>query len=103
MAVTKLSTAIVSCVTALMLVQIIPDDLLSLKRHEVILKRKAEELDTEKCLIIREEESARHVRMLTRDIRSTLDKRTILETTLTELGRILDLAELHYGCHHAEL
>ncbi|KAK1354263.1 Ethylene receptor [Heracleum sosnowskyi] len=92
MAVTKLSTAIVSCVTALMLVEIIPD-FLSLKRHEVILKRKAEELDTEKCLIIREEESARNVRMLTRDIRSTLDKRTILETTLTELGRILDLAE----------
>ncbi|KAL8094521.1 hypothetical protein AgCh_036159 [Apium graveolens] len=92
MAVTKLSAAIVSCVTALMLVQIIPD-LLSLKRHEVILKHKAEELDSEKCLIIREEEFAQHVRMLTRDIRGTLDKRTILETTLTELGRILDLAE----------
>lgn len=92
MAVTKLSTAIVSCVTALMLLQIIPD-LQSLKRHELILKHKAEELDTEKCLIIREEEFAQYVGMLTRDIRSTLDKHTILETTLTELGRILDLAE----------
>ena len=92
MAVTKFSTAVVSSVTAIMLVHIIPD-LLSLKRHEVILKRKAEELDKEKCLIIRDKESARHVRMLTRKIRSTLDKNTILETTLTELGRILDFAE----------
>ena len=92
MAVTKFSTAVVSSVTAIMLVHIIPD-LLSLKRHEVILKRKAEELDKEKCLIIRDKESARHVRMLTRRIRSTLDKHTILETALTELGRILDLAE----------
>ncbi|KAL1825826.1 hypothetical protein ACET3Z_012604 [Daucus carota] len=93
MAVTKLSTAILSSVTALVLIHIIPD-LLSLKRHEMIFKHKGEGLDTEKCLIIREEEYARHVGMLTRKIRSTLDKNTILETTLTELGWILDLA----GC-----
>lgn len=92
MTVAKLSTAIVSCVTALTLVHIIPD-LLSVKKRESFLRRRAEDLDKEMGLIIKQEETGRHVRMLTHEIRSTLDRHTILKTTLIELGRTLDLEE----------
>lgn len=92
MTIAKISTAAVSCVTALMLVHIIPD-LLSSKNRELFLKNKAEELDREMGLIIKQEQTSRHVRMLTHEIRSTLDRHTILRTTLVELGRTLDLEE----------
>ncbi|GER24712.1 ethylene receptor [Striga asiatica] len=92
MTVAKISTAAVSCVTALMLVHIIPD-LLSVKTRESFLRNKAEELDREMGLIMKQEETSRHVRMLTHEIRSTLDRHTILRTTLVELGRALDLEE----------
>uniref|UniRef100_M1D4P9 histidine kinase n=1 Tax=Solanum tuberosum TaxID=4113 RepID=M1D4P9_SOLTU len=92
MTISKMLTAAVSCITALMLVHIIPD-LLSVKTRELFLKTRAEELDKEMGLIIRQEETGRHVRMLTHEIRSTLDRHTILKTTLVELGRTLDLAE----------
>ncbi|XP_073113469.1 probable ethylene response sensor 1 [Elaeis guineensis] len=71
--VAKISTAAVSCATALMLVRIIPD-LLSVKTRELFLKSKAEELDREMGLIRTQEETGRHVRMLTHEIRSTLDR-----------------------------
>ncbi|KAF3436489.1 hypothetical protein FNV43_RR23581 [Rhamnella rubrinervis] len=92
MTVAKLSCAIVSCATALMLVHIIPD-LLSVKTRELFLKNKAEELDREMGIILTQEETGRHVRMLTHEIRSTLDRHTILKTTLVELGRTLGLEE----------
>nr|ABD66593.1 ethylene receptor [Lilium formosanum x Lilium longiflorum] len=92
MTLAKVSTAVVSCATALMLVHIIPD-LLSVKTRELFLKNKAEELDREMGIIRTQEETGRHVRMLTHEIRSTLDRHTILKTTLVELGRTLDLAE----------
>ncbi|GFZ04569.1 ethylene response sensor 1 [Actinidia rufa] len=92
MTIAKIATAVVSCATALMLVHIIPD-LLSVKRRELLLKNKAEELDREMGLIMSQEETGRHVRMLTHEIRSTLDRHTILKTTLVELGRTLDLEE----------
>ncbi|KAJ0955276.1 putative histidine kinase [Helianthus annuus] len=92
MTVAKLSTAFVSCITALMLVHIIPD-LLSVKKRELFLRKRAEDLDKEMGLIIKQEEAGRHVRMLTHEIRSTLDRDTILKTTMIELGRILDLEE----------
>ncbi|KAK2968729.1 hypothetical protein RJ640_005916 [Escallonia rubra] len=88
----KVLTALVSCVTALMLVHIIPD-LLSVKTRELFLKNKAAELDREMGLIRTQEETGRHVRMLTHEIRSTLDRHTILKTTLVELGRTLALEE----------
>ncbi|GMI90019.1 ETHYLENE INSENSITIVE 1, ETHYLENE RESPONSE, REDUCED DORMANCY 3, ETHYLENE RESPONSE 1 [Hibiscus trionum] len=88
----KVLTALVSCVTALMLVHIIPD-LLSVKTRELFLKNKAAELDREMGLIRTQEEIGRHVRMLTHEIRSTLDRHTILRTTLVELGRTLSLEE----------
>ncbi|KAK6132095.1 hypothetical protein DH2020_034161 [Rehmannia glutinosa] len=75
-----------------MLVHIIPD-LLSVKTRELFLKNKAAELDREMGLIRTQEETGRHVRMLTHEIRSTLDRHTILKTTLVELGRTLGLEE----------
>ncbi|KAL6847484.1 hypothetical protein ACP4OV_023337 [Aristida adscensionis] len=92
MTVAKVSTAVVSCATALMLVHIIPD-LLSVKTRELFLKNKAEELDREMGIIRTQEETGRHVRMLTHEIRSTLHRHTILKTTLVELGRTLALEE----------
>nr|CAC48385.1 ethylene receptor [Fragaria x ananassa] len=92
MTIAKVSCAVVSCATALMLVHIIPD-LLSVKTREIFLKNKAEELDREMGLILTQEETGRHVRMLTHEIRSTLDRHTILKTTLVELGRTLGLEE----------
>ncbi|XWS10776.1 hypothetical protein CRYUN_Cryun38cG0027000 [Craigia yunnanensis] len=88
----KVLTAVVSCATALMLVHIIPD-LLSVKTRELFLKNKAAQLDREMGLIRTQEETGRHVRMLTHEIRSTLDRHTILKTTLVELGRTLALEE----------
>ncbi|XP_057459185.1 ethylene receptor [Lotus japonicus] len=92
MTIAKILTAVVSCATALMLVHIIPD-LLSAKTREMFLKNKAAELDREVGLIRTQEETGRHVRMLTHEIRSTLDRHTILKTTLVELGRTLGLEE----------
>ncbi|KAJ7569892.1 hypothetical protein O6H91_01G099000 [Diphasiastrum complanatum] len=92
MSVAKVLTAVVSCATALMLVHIIPD-LLSVKTRELFLKNKAAELDREMGLIRTQEETGRHVRMLTHEIRSTLDRHTILNTTLVELGKTLALEE----------
>ncbi|KAL4352511.1 hypothetical protein GQ457_06G030110 [Hibiscus cannabinus] len=92
MAIAKVACAIVSCATALMLVHIIPD-LLSVKTRELSLRNKAEQLDREMGLILTQEETGRHVRMLTHEIRSTLDRHTILKTTLVELGRTLGLEE----------
>lgn len=88
----KMSTAIVSCATALMLVHIIPD-LLSLRTQELLLRSRVDELDREMGLVIKQEETGRHVKMLTHEIRSTLDRQTILRTTLVELGKILELEE----------
>ncbi|GLU07337.1 hypothetical protein SLE2022_242990 [Rubroshorea leprosula] len=92
MTVAKVSCAIVSCATALMLVHIIPD-LLGVKTRELFLKNKAEELDREMGLILTQEETGRHVRVLTHEIRSTLNRHTILKTTFVELGRTLGLEE----------
>eukprot|EP00249_Psilotum_nudum_P024338 c29160_g2_i2 orf=389-2275(-) len=92
MTISKVLTAVVSCATALMLVHIIPD-LLSVKTRELFLKNKAAELDREMGLIRTQEETGRHVRMLTQEIRSTLDRHTILNTTLVEMGKTLALEE----------
>lgn len=92
MTIAKMACAFVSCITALMLVHIIPD-LLSVKTRELFLKNRADELDREMGLILTQEETGRHVRMLTHEIRSTLDRHTILKTTLVELGKTLGLEE----------
>ncbi|EFJ32375.1 ethylene response two-component response regulator [Selaginella moellendorffii] len=92
MTVAKALTAVVSCGTALKLVQIIPD-LLSVKTRELFLKNKADELDREMGLMRTEAETGKYVRMLTKEIRNSLVKHTILNTTLVELGKTLGLEE----------
>eukprot|EP00897_Mesotaenium_endlicherianum_P004818 jgi/Mesen1/4364/ME000022S03647 len=86
----KVSTALVSCATAFLLIKIIPA-LLNIKVRELFLQHKAAQLDREVGVIRHQEEVARHVRMLTHEIRSTLDRHTILNTTLVELFRTLNL------------
>ncbi|BBH06597.1 ethylene response sensor 1 [Prunus dulcis] len=58
-----------------------------------VSQKQAEELDREMGRMLTQEETGRHVRMLTHEIRSTLDRHTILKTTLVELGRTLGLQE----------
>jgi ethylene receptor len=96
LAVAKIFTAVVSCATLLMLVHIIPD-LLSVKTRELFLKNNAAELDREMGLIRTQEETGLHVRMLTHEIRSTLDKNMILKTMLVELGKTR-LKNAIFGC-----
>lgn len=60
--------------------------------RELFLKHKAAELDREMGIIKDQEEAGRHVRMLTNEIRSSLDRHTILNTTLVELAKTLELA-----------
>lgn len=86
----KVLTALVSCATAITLVHLIPE-LLQVKVREHFLRHKAEELDREMDIIRTQEEAGRHVRMLTHEIRSSLDRHTILNTTLVELAKTLDL------------
>ncbi|XP_076883547.1 putative ethylene response sensor 1 [Bidens hawaiensis] len=67
--VAKFMTALISCITALMLVRIIPK-LLNVK-----------------------DETGRRVRKLTRKIQRTLDRDTILKIAMIELGKMFDLSE----------
>lgn len=59
--------------------------------RELFLKHKAAELDRAMGIIKTQEEAGWHVRMLTNEIRSTLDRHTILNTTLVELAKTLSL------------
>ncbi|KAK4745570.1 hypothetical protein SAY87_011882 [Trapa incisa] len=87
--VSKILTTLVSC-TAVSLMTLIPL-LLKAKVRELMLRRKAQELRREVGIIMRQREAALHVRMLTREIRRSLDRHTILYTTLIELSRTLGL------------
>ncbi|GLJ41549.1 hypothetical protein SUGI_0859930 [Cryptomeria japonica] len=86
----KVFTAFVSSATAITLVTLIPQ-LLRVKVREVFLKNKAIELNREVGLMKKQEEASWHVRMLTQEIRSSLDRHTILNTTLIELSKVLNL------------
>lgn len=86
----KVLTALVSCATAISLVHIIPV-LLQVKVRELFLRNKAEELDREVNFIKRQEKAGRHVRMLTQEIRRSIDKHTILAIMLEELGKTFRL------------
>jgi ethylene receptor len=87
----KFLTALVSFLTAVTLLTLIPQ-LLRVKVRESLLWLKARELDREVLLMKRQEEATWHVRMLTREIRRSLDRHTVLYTTLIELSRVLALA-----------
>lgn len=86
----KFLTALVSCATAITLITLIPL-LLKVKVREFMLKKKAWDLGREVGIIKRQKEAGLHVRMLTQEIRKSLDRHTILYTTLVELSKTLDL------------
>jgi ethylene receptor len=86
----KLLTALVSCATAITLLTLIPL-LLKIKVREIFLKQNVLELDQEVGMMKKQKEAGWHVRMLTQEIRKSLDKHTILYTTLVELSKTLEL------------
>lgn len=86
----KFLTALVSCATAITLLTLIPL-LLKVKVRETFLRQNVLELDQEVEMMKRQKEASWHVRMLTQEIRKSLDKHTILYTTLVELSKTLDL------------
>lgn len=92
MTVAKVSTAFISCATALLLVHIIPD-LLGVKMRELLLKMKAEELDRLMRIVQVREEKERHFRMLNQEIRASLDSHNILTTAMIGLVNTLGLEE----------
>ncbi|CAA6669124.1 unnamed protein product [Spirodela intermedia] len=115
MTVAKVSTAFISCATALLLVHIIPE-LLSVKMRELLLKMKAEELDRLMRIIQVREEKERHFRILNQEVRASLDSHTIVTTAMIGLVNTLGLeecalwtpspasSELHLShtvCHHS--
>lgn len=86
----KLLTALVSCATAITLLTLIPL-VLKLKVRELFLTQNVLELDQEVVIMKKQKEASWHVRMLTQEIRKSLDKHNILYTTLVELSNTLDL------------
>ncbi|KAF8017794.1 hypothetical protein BT93_H2865 [Corymbia citriodora subsp. variegata] len=86
----KFLTALVSCATAITLLTLIPL-LLKVKVRETFLRQNVLELDQEVEMMKRQKEASWHVRMLTQEIRKSLDKHTILYTTLVELSKTLGL------------
>uniref|UniRef100_A0A1D1YUD1 Ethylene receptor n=1 Tax=Anthurium amnicola TaxID=1678845 RepID=A0A1D1YUD1_9ARAE len=88
--ISKFLTALVSFATAITLLTLIPQ-LLTVKVRENFLRIKARELDREVGMMKRQEEARWHVRMLTQEIRKSLDRHTILYTTLVELSQTLGL------------
>ncbi|ONK72334.1 uncharacterized protein A4U43_C04F18260 [Asparagus officinalis] len=88
--ISKFFTALVSFATAITLLTLIPQ-LLRIKVRENFLRIKARELDREVGMMKMQEETSWHVRMLTQEIRKSLDRHTILYTTLVELSNTLGL------------
>ncbi|PIM97803.1 Sensory transduction histidine kinase [Handroanthus impetiginosus] len=86
----KFLTALVSFATAITLITLIPL-LLKVKVREFMLKKKTWDLDREVGIIKKQKEASLHVRMLTQEIRKSLDRHQILDTTLVELSKALDL------------
>ncbi|CAN4097616.1 unnamed protein product [Withania somnifera] len=86
----KVLTALVSFATAITLISLFPM-LLKIKVREFMLKKKTWDLGREVGLIKMQKEAGWHVRMLTQEIRKSLDRHTILYTTLVELSKTLDL------------
>ncbi|CAI9773091.1 unnamed protein product [Fraxinus pennsylvanica] len=88
--VAKILTALVSFATAITLLTLIPL-LLKIKVRELFLRQNVLERDQEVGMMKKQTEASMHVRMLTQEIRKSLDKDTILYTTLVELSKTLDL------------
>ncbi|WOL14916.1 ethylene receptor 2-like [Canna indica] len=92
LSVLKFLTALVSVTTAVSLLRLIPQ-LLGLFVREGLLCKKARELDRDLGLMRQREVAAWRLPMLTADIRRSLDRNTILATTLVRLSDALSLLE----------
>ncbi|XP_078427617.1 ethylene receptor 3-like [Wolffia australiana] len=90
LSVSKFLTALVSFATAITLLTLIPQ-LLRVKVRETFLRCKARDLDRRIEMMKMEEETGWQVRLLTQEIRKSLDRRVILSTAVSELARILGL------------
>ncbi|KAG8373151.1 hypothetical protein BUALT_Bualt12G0141100 [Buddleja alternifolia] len=97
----KFLTALVSFATAITLFTLIPL-LLKVKVRELMLRKKTWDLDREVGIIKKQKEAGWHVRMLTQEIRKSLDRHTILYTTLVELSKTLDLQNCAVWMPNAE-
>ncbi|KAI3707464.1 hypothetical protein L6452_26009 [Arctium lappa] len=86
----KFLTALVSFATSITLITLIPL-LLKVKVREFMLKKKTWDLGREMGMIKKQKEAGWHVRMLTQEIRKSLDRHTILYSTLDKLSETLDL------------
>lgn len=88
----KLLTALVSLATAVTLVPLIPQ-LLRVFVRDGLLRQKARELDRDLGRMRRQEAAVWRVRLLTAEIRRSLDRRAILDTTLVQLADALSLLD----------
>ncbi|KAL8136331.1 hypothetical protein V2J09_002332 [Rumex salicifolius] len=86
----KLLTALVSCATTVTLLTLFPL-LLKLKVRELFLRQNVLDLDQEVGMMKKKKEASLHVRMLTQEIRKSLDRHTILYSTLVQLSKTLHL------------
>ncbi|RWR86127.1 Signal transduction response regulator [Cinnamomum micranthum f. kanehirae] len=86
----KFLTALVSCATSITLATLLPQ-MLRVMVREGLLRKKTRELRREVGMMKRLEEAGWHVRMLTQEIRRSLDRHMILHTTLVELSKVLFL------------
>eukprot|EP00268_Persea_americana_P056213 TRINITY_DN6610_c0_g5_i2.p1 TRINITY_DN6610_c0_g5~~TRINITY_DN6610_c0_g5_i2.p1 ORF type:complete len:752 (-),score=119.99 TRINITY_DN6610_c0_g5_i2:231-2486(-) len=86
----KFLTALVSCATSITLATLLPQ-MLRVMVREGLLRKKTRELRREVGMMKRLEEASWHVRMLTQEIRRSLDRHMILHTTLVELSKVLFL------------
>eukprot|EP00268_Persea_americana_P045624 TRINITY_DN4659_c1_g1_i1.p1 TRINITY_DN4659_c1_g1~~TRINITY_DN4659_c1_g1_i1.p1 ORF type:complete len:759 (-),score=119.27 TRINITY_DN4659_c1_g1_i1:768-3044(-) len=86
----KFLTALVSCATSITLATLLPQ-MLRVMVREGLLRKKTRELGREVGMMKRQEEASWHVRMLTHEIRRSLDRHTILYTTLVQLAHVLFL------------
>lgn len=90
-------TALISATTVLLLLRDIPRFLKNEEQGRY-MRLKTEELDQEVGVLRRREASAHSVRMLAAGIHSSLDTMTILETTIVELARVLELTDCAVWC-----
>lgn len=86
----KVLTVLVSLATAITLITLIPL-LLKVKVREFMLMKKTWDLGRKVGMIKKQTEIGVHVRMLTQEIRRSLDRHTILYTTMVELSKTLNL------------
>ncbi|CAA7389753.1 unnamed protein product [Spirodela intermedia] len=84
----KFLTALVSVATAITLLPLIPQILRVLVR-EGLLRKKTRDMDREVGLMKRQEEASWHAHEIVREIRRSLDRRTIIDTTMVELAKVL--------------